>query len=669
MENSKARVVLGALVATFIIFGSTANILGFPGGVGDGNKLPSTCATCHGSPGTGTVGVAASKTDLKPGEAVDVTVTVTEQSLTGEGIAGVFLLKGPVGTLESVTADGWTIVKDPNGNTANYAERSGLSTGVAAQFKWALAAPTVTGTYSIYADVKHGGDGAVSETSVALSITVSPVVDQGSAAPVIGEPAFPVSVDIGSVQNISARMTDDREGVLSASVHYKTPGGADFTEGAMARLDGTALDGNWSLGVNVGAAPGQFEFYLTATDGNKTARNPASGAFAITVVSAGAPEIRAPLLADEVELNSKLNVSSRMTDTDPGVKLAVLRYRQPGAADFATVEMSLATGTGNDGLWSVEIGAGPTPGALELYLAATDGQYEARSPAAGYYTITVVKPEGPALEVSAPISVPFGSSPEVRARASDPSGVSGVQALFKQKDEAAFRVVEMTLRSGNAADGEWAASLPVGNATGEYRLVVVARSSRSDTRSEEQTVKVLPDLHVSSVTFSKKGIIVKNEVVVRAVIENRGDRDVTGLSVQFLDLSYAVGDVRFIRPMGNVTVPANGNVTLSAKWIPQVDGKRNIAVVVDPDNNVEEANEDNNQLVTQVPVGLEPGMGIRFPMPKLVDVWIQLTVVVGVAATVGGTIVYGYIGDARRRESGFSRSNGGAPGMRTDKGG
>jgi len=669
MENRKARVVLGALVAGFVLLGSAVNILGFPNGVGDGDKLPSGCSSCHGSAGTGTVSVSASKADLRPGEAVDVTVTVTEQSLTSEGIAGVFLLKGPVGTQESVTADGWTIVNDPNGNTANYAERSGLSTGVAATFKWALTAPTTVGAYAIYADVKHGGDGPASETSAVISITVSPAVDEGSAAPVIGEPAFPVSADIGSAPDISARITDDKEGVRSASVHYRTPGGADFAEAAMARTDGTGMDGTWSLGVNVGPEPGTMEFYLTATDGNKTARSPASGTFSISVVSAGAPEVSAPLLPDQMELNSTLDISSRMTDKDPGVQLAVLRYKLPGAADFTTVELRLVGGTGKDGLWSVAIGTGPAPGVLEIYLAATDGENDARSPATGSYTVRIVKPNGPALDVAAPGAVTFGSSPEVRASASDPLGVVSVLVHFKQKDEAAFRVAGMTLRGGNATDGEWATTLPVGNATGEYSFFVVARSPLSDTQSEARTVKVLPDLSVSAVTFSKRGIIVKNEVVISAFIENRGDRAVTGLSVQFLDQSYAVGDVRYIRAAGNLTVPANGNVTLSAKWIPQVDGKRNIAVVVDPDNKEEEANEDNNRLVTIVPVGLEPGMGIRFPIPTLVDVWIQLTVVVGIAATVGGTIVYGHMNNTRRRESGFGRSNGGAPGMRTDKGG
>jgi hypothetical protein len=157
--------------------------------------------------------------------------------------------------------------------------------------------------------------------------------------------------------------------------------------------------------------------------------------------------------------------------------------------------------------------------------------------------------------------------------------------------------------------------------------------------------------------MSKKGILIKQEVVISAVIENRGDRAVTGLTVQFLDRSYSVGYIQTIRRESNVTVAAGGKVTVRALWVPQVEGKRVIAVVVDPDNRAEEGNEENNELTTTVPVGLEPGMGVKFPIPSLGEVWVQLTVILGAAAMVGGSIFYGRMNREGQKEP-VARANG-----------
>jgi len=652
MKNNNKGLALGALVAALVVLASSTEILGFPSGAGDGDRLPSACASCHGSTGTGTVDIAASEYDVAPGEVLTVTVTVTEQALTGEGIAGVFLLKGAAGTQESVTADGWTIVRDPSGSMHNYAERSGLSTGVPAAFVWTLSAPSAEGTYTINAVAVHGGDGAETEASAPVAITVNAPQEEAVDPPVISEVAFPPVAEVGSVQTISVRIIDSFDGVRSACICYRTPGGECFKEGSMARTDGTEYDGNWSMGMNVGPSPGAFEFNVTASDTKMAVRSPTNRSFVISVVAPGMPEIRPPALPEKAETDSTLSINARMTDSDSGVKLAVLRYRMPGAADFTTKEMRLVDGTDKDGQWSLDIGTGPSSGAMEVYLAATDGESDVRSPAIGTYTVLVFKPKGPELEVTAPTHVAFGTDPEVQTRASDPLGVVGVQVHFKLAGEASYRVAEMNRRSGDAQNGDWAASIPAGSATGVYSFFVVARNPRSESQSEARTIKVLPDLSVSNVAVSKKDAIVKEETVISALIENRGDRAVTGLSVQFLDLSYAVGDQRPIFLATGVTVPANGNVTVSARWVPQVDGKRAIAVVVDPDRKVEEANEDNNERTDTVPVGLEVGMGVRFPIPSLGDVWVQLTVALGAAAVVGGKIYSGWRKKERQRADG-----------------
>jgi hypothetical protein len=108
--------------------------------------------------------------------------------------------------------------------------------------------------------------------------------------------------------------------------------------------------------------------------------------------------------------------------------------------------------------------------------------------------------------------------------------------------------------------------------------------------------------------------------------------------VHFLDQSYNIGDVRYIRVFTNLTVPANGQIELRAGWTPMVDGKRELAVVLNPDGRVEEGNLTNDRLTASVPVVLESGMGFRFPVPKLADLQVQIAVIVIGGAVLGGRI-------------------------------
>jgi len=260
-----ARAGLVLLAASAVIFCSAAGILGFPGGAGDGDKVPSGCAGCHSTAGSGTVTITASNDSVKTGEGINITVIVTQEELTDTGMVGVFLLKGPVGTKESVTSDGWTIIGDPNGNTRNYVERTGLSEGVPATFRWALAAPSTAGNYTVYADVRHGGEDAVFETSAAVTVMVIAAGGGESAAPLLAEPALPSRALTGSVLNISVKITDDREGVQSAIVHFRAPGGTAFTQVNMTLVNGTSMDGLWTASISVGQVPGTLELFIIAT--------------------------------------------------------------------------------------------------------------------------------------------------------------------------------------------------------------------------------------------------------------------------------------------------------------------------------------------------------------------------------------------------------------------
>jgi hypothetical protein len=651
LPGGKARFIAGTLAVLAVLASFAPGILGFPGGVGDGNKDPSTCASCHGTAGSGTVTVTAPSGEIHPGDAVDVTVTVTEQSLTGEGIAGVFLLKGNPGSQEPITVDGWTIVTDPNGNTNNYAEKAGISTGVATKFTWSLKAPAATGDYVIHADVEHGGAGPVMETSAPLTITVTPAGAGGSAPPVISQPELPASIQVGSTLNISTHITDDKEGVQSAAVFVRAPGATGFTQTPLALASGTAMDGTWSSVIDAGPAPGALELYITASDGTQESRFPADGSLTVTVSAPGLPAIEPPVLPAAVETGSMLNISARMTDSDNGVALAVLRYRLPGASDFATASLTLSQGTANDGTWTASINAGPAAGTLELWLEATDGTNDARSPASGTFAVAVTSPPGPAVEAFPPDSVTYGTVPEVRARITDISGASGVRVHYRHGSETADRTADMARVSGDERDGQWSALLPAANATGNWSFFVSARNARSEGRSAEVSFKVLPDLYVSGLKVSTKQLLVKKKVVLSAVIGNRGDRAVTGLSVNFLDQSYSVGDFRHLRVFTNLTVPANGLLELRASWTPMVDGKRTLAVVLNPDGKVEEGNLTNDRMTATVAVSLESGMGIRFPIPKPADLQVQLIVICLGAAILGTRIFLWQRAANRKAES------------------
>ena len=124
------------------------------------------------------------------------------------------------------------------------------------------------------------------------------------------------------------------------------------------------------------------------------------------------------------------------------------------------------------------------------------------------------------------------------------------------------------------------------------------------------------------------------------MVENNGEDAVTGLRVQFFDLFYPVGDLQYIGWISNITVPAKGNVTVSVWWIPQVDGERELKIILDPENRVEESDEVNNDERTSVDVELRPGQGLLAPIPRIQDVWIQLTVMITCVIIVGGTVLY-----------------------------
>ena len=398
----------------------------------------------------------------------------------------------------------------------------------------------------------------------------------------------------------------------------------------------------------MGQKPGSLELYVTATDGNGSARAPADGSFIISVVAPGVPEITAPELPASVETGSVLGVSAPMKDSDGGVKLAVLRYRLPGAADFSTAQMALAEGTPASGRWTAQLAAGPEPGVLSLSIEATDGTNDVSLPASGAFQVNVVMPAGPSVVVEAPPSAPCSGQIEIRARAADPAGVSGVRVHYRPAGGQSYLVADMALKSGDARDGEWSAVLPAVEPTGACALFVVARSARAESRSADMSIEILADLYVLAPVFSARDLTVKKEVVISAVIGNCGDQPVSGVTVDFLDMSYSVGDARNIRRVTDVTVPADGEVTVTARWMPQVEGTRDIAVVVSRDGKAGDGNSENDRAEAAAKVALQSGMGVKFPVPSVWDMWAQLAVIAVAATVVCTGLFYGLLSQEKR---------------------
>jgi hypothetical protein len=153
------------------------DILGFPGGGGDGKFGYGGCS-CHtgdGQRGDGVVTMWASTLEPDTNQEITVIVNVTETVLTNDLIIGVFLLRAMTGSdSDQPSEDGWRIITDPNSNENNYVVKKATSIGSIVSYEWVLLAPFQGGTYNLTARVHHGGDSnSWFETGDVLTFTVT----------------------------------------------------------------------------------------------------------------------------------------------------------------------------------------------------------------------------------------------------------------------------------------------------------------------------------------------------------------------------------------------------------------------------------------------------------------------------------------------------------------
>lgn len=154
------------------------------------------CASCHASPGSGTITATASTLSPTTGQPITVTVSVTAAELGASNIIGVFLVRVLETSNSMPSVDGWTILSDPNGGTVNYVERTAAGVGSKTDFIWSLNAPTSTGTYKLYARAQHGTG---SSQGMYMDFTAGLTFDVRT--PGVGEP----SIDHQPPQNIRPR--------------------------------------------------------------------------------------------------------------------------------------------------------------------------------------------------------------------------------------------------------------------------------------------------------------------------------------------------------------------------------------------------------------------------------------------------------------------------------
>ena len=157
---------------------------------------------------------------------------------------------------------------------------------------------------------------------------------------------------------------------------------------------------------------------------------------------------------------------------DHGVDGVALFWRAPGAASYAQVPMTQATGDATSGTWQVTLDTKAdgitTAGKLAYYAVATDvGGETGRTPASGASTITVAVcantgPDDHVSQVLVGLFVVLGPagvgscaiSTSITAKVDDIDGVKSVTLFYLRPGDSTWSSKSMTGRSGT-----WAAAL------------------------------------------------------------------------------------------------------------------------------------------------------------------------------------------------------------------
>ncbi len=145
----------------------------------------------------------------------------------------------------------------------------------------------------------------------------------------------------------------------------------------------------------------------------------------------------------------------------------------------------------------------------------------------------------------------------------------------------------------------WAATYPVG----VHNISVMVDPNNEIPELNESnnagwtTVDVIgwPDLTLSSgdIAFITQGAMRGGVVTVSATIHNMGDSDSEATEVAFYDGNPEAGGTQFAISTVDA-IPVGGTGTVAVDWTPDSAGNHYIYVVIDPNHNLNETNEDNN---------------------------------------------------------------------------
>ena len=121
------------------------------------------------------------------------------------------------------------------------------------------------------------------------------------------------------------------------------------------------------------------------------------------------------------------------------------------------------------------------------------------------------------------------------------------------------------------------------------------------------TVVQLPDLTLSpdDITFSNPNPVVGDEITIRAEISNTGDDDANDVIVQFFNGDLDSGGVQIGDDQVLSFVAAGSSEMAQVNWVAE-EGTHEIYVIIDPNNDISESNEDNNKAYNSVVVAVCP---------------------------------------------------------------
>ncbi len=164
----------------------------------------------------------------------------------------------------------------------------------------------------------------------------------------------------------------------------------------------------------------------------------------------------------------------------------------------------------------------------------------------------------------------------------------------------------MALASGAADHGtyRYATTLPVGAHTYYFDFDFAGGAARLPSAGAYAGPDVYgsdPDLEVTAITTPTGEIIASVPVSLTATIHNAGMASVQEAAVHFYRGDPEAGGARLLGT-GTVSLSADESRAVAITWIPVITGQSDVYVVVDPDDEVTESDEENNTAHTPVAV-------------------------------------------------------------------